>query len=263
MGDLRQMTRAFVDLADTLVDEYDVIELLHVLTARCVELLGVDAAGVMLADPSGQLRVAAASSERARLLELFELQNDEGPCLDCFRSARPVLHIDLGDGTAPWPRFASHAMGDGFSSAHALPMRLRQQVIGALNLFRHEPGALHDDDVGVAQAFADIATIAILQERLVHDQTGVGRPVARGAEQSGGDRAGRRMLAERSGWDMETAFAKLRDTARGADAGLFRPRPSGRRQPRRHPPGVSAVPLPAGRSPTVVASPPIIEGRVK
>ena len=104
MSDLRQMTRAFVDLADTLVDEYDVIELLHVLTARCVEILGVDAAGVMLADPSGQLRVAAASSEQARLLELFELQNDEGPCLDCFRSAGPVFHVDLGDGTAPWPR---------------------------------------------------------------------------------------------------------------------------------------------------------------
>ena len=214
MGDLRQMTRAFVDLADTLVDEYDVIELLHVLTARCVEILGVDAAGVMLADPSGQLHVAAASSERARLLELFELQNDEGPCLDCFHSARPVLHTDLGDGTAPWPRFASHAMSDGFSSAHALPMRLRQQVIGALNLFRHEPVALLDDDVGVAQAFADIATIAILQERLVHEQTVLADQLQEALNSRVVIEQAKGVLAERSGWDMETAFAKLRDAAR-------------------------------------------------
>ena len=214
MGDLRQMTKVFVDLADTLVDEYDMIELLHVLTARCVELLGVDAAGVMLADPSGQLRVAAASSERARLLELFELQNDEGPCLDCFRSARPVFHIDLGDGMAPWPRFASHAMGDGFSSAHALPMRLRQQVIGALNLFRQEPGALHDDDLGVAQAFADIATIAILQERLVHEQTVLADQLQEALNSRVVIEQAKGVLAERSGWDMETAFAKLRDAAR-------------------------------------------------
>ncbi len=166
------------------------------------------------ADPSGQLRVAAASSERARLLELFELQNDEGPCLDCFRSARPVFHIDLGDGMAPWPRFASHAMGDGFSSAHALPMRLRQQVIGALNLFRQEPGALHDDDLGVAQAFADIATIAILQERLVHEQTVLADQLQEALNSRVVIEQAKGVLAERSGWDMETAFAKLRDAAR-------------------------------------------------
>ena len=96
MADLRQLTRTFVDLADTLVDEFDVIELLHVLTSRCVDLLGVDAAGVMLADSHGQLRLAAASSERARLLELIELQNDEGPCLDAFRTGRQVSYVDVG-----------------------------------------------------------------------------------------------------------------------------------------------------------------------
>jgi GAF domain-containing protein len=214
MGDLRQMTQAFVDLADTLVDEFDVIELLHVLTGRCVELLGVDAAGVMLAGPSGQLRVAAASSERARLLELFELQNDEGPCLDCFRTAAPVAHADLGDGKAPWPRFAAHATRDGLFSAHALPMRLRQQVIGALNLFRHEPTALPDDDVRIAQAFADIATIALLQERLVHEQTMLAEQLQAALNSRIVIEQAKGVLAERANCDMETAFATLRSTAR-------------------------------------------------
>jgi GAF domain-containing protein len=214
MGDLRQMTRAFVDLADSLVDEFDMIELLHVLTARCVEILGADAAGVMLVDPSGQLRVAAASSDRARLLELFELQNHEGPCLDCFRTALPVFHVNLGDGTAPWPRFASHAMSDGFFSAHALPMRLRQQVIGTLNLFRHDPVAMHDDDIGVAQAFADIATIAILQERLVREQTLLADQLQEALNSRVVIGQAEGILSERSGWDMETAFTRLRNAAR-------------------------------------------------
>ena len=164
MADLRQLTRTFVDLADTLVDEFDVIELLHVLAGRCVDLLGVDAAGVMLADSHGALRLAAASSERARLLELFELQNDEGPCLDSFRTGRQVSYVDVGNGPPPWPLFAARAKSEGISSVHALPMRLRRQIIGALNLFGHPPVQLPAQYIRVAQAFADIATIAILQE---------------------------------------------------------------------------------------------------
>jgi GAF domain-containing protein len=220
MGDLRQMTGAFVDLADAMVGEFDVIELLHVLSGRCVELLEVDAAGVMLADPSGQLRVAAASSERARLLELFELQNDQGPCLDCFSTGQPISHVDLGDGASPWPTFASHAIANGFSSAHALPMRLRQQVIGALNLFRHEPVGLLEDDVSIAQAFADIATIAILQERLSREQSLLADQLQAALNSRVVIEQAKGVLAERDGCDMETAFATLRDSARSGNRRL-------------------------------------------
>jgi transcriptional regulator with GAF, ATPase, and Fis domain len=158
--DLRRLTETFVDLADTLVDEFDVIELLHVLTGRCVDLLGVDAAGVMLADRRGQLRLAAASSEQARLLELIELQNDEGPCLDSFRTGRAVSYVDDGTAPAPWPLFASRSKAEGFSSVHALPLRLRQEIIGALNLFGERPQQLPAEDVRVAQAFSDDRTYA-------------------------------------------------------------------------------------------------------
>ncbi len=221
MADLRQLTRTFVDLADTLVDEFDVIELLHVLTSRCVDLLGVDAAGVMLADGHGRLRLAAASSERARLLELIELQNDEGPCLDAFRTGRQVSYVETDTGgPAPWPLFASHAKAEGFSSIHALPMKLRQQVIGALNLFGQHPVQLPPEDVRVAQAFADIATIAILQERLVKEREVLASQLQTALDSRVVIEQAKGVLAERLGFDMDTAFSTLRDAARRANRRL-------------------------------------------
>jgi GAF domain-containing protein len=214
------LTKAFVKLADTLVDEFDVIELLHVLTGHCVQLLRVDAAGVMLADPRGQLWVAAASSERARLVELFELQNDEGPCLVCYRTGQAVAYADLGDGAAPWSRFAAHADAAGFSSVHALPMRLRQQIIGALNLFLREPIPLRDDDVRIAQAFADIATIAILQERLVREHEVVAQQLQVALNSRVVIEQAKGILAERRNLDMETAFSTLRAAARRTNTRL-------------------------------------------
>jgi GAF domain-containing protein len=213
--DLRQLTQTFVDLADTLVDEFDVIELLHVLAGRCVDLLGVDAAGVMLADTHGQLRVAAASSERARLLELFELQNDEGPCLDAFRTGRQVSWVDQPPNEpTPWPLFAPHLRTEGFSSVHAVPMRLRRQVIGALNLFGQPPVQLPAEDVRVAQAFADIATIAILQERLVKEREVLAAQLQTALDSRVVIEQAKGVLAERLGFDMDTAFSTLRDAAR-------------------------------------------------
>src|ERR1700731_4590128 len=130
------LSETFVELTDTLVVGFDVIDFLHVLTNRSAQLLDVSAAGLLLADPRGELRVVAASSEAARLLELFQLQSDQGPCLDCFRSGRPVAAAERG------PRFAPAGCQAGFGAVQALPMRLREQVIGALNLFRAGPGAL-------------------------------------------------------------------------------------------------------------------------
>lgn len=159
------LARTMVELADNLVDEFDIVDLLTTLTDRCVEVLDVAAAGIMLTAPNGELQLITASSEAMRIVEVFELQSSEGPCLDSFRTRLPVVNQDLTEAVDRWPRFAPIAVGQGFRAADAIPMRLRGQVIGALNLFRTQTGSLNDDDVLVAQALADIATIAILQNR--------------------------------------------------------------------------------------------------
>jgi len=159
----------FVELADTLVDDYDMIDFLQVLTERCVALLDTSEAGVMLADGSGQLRHAACSNERMRIVELFELQLEEGPCFDAYRTNEPVVSTSREEVARRWPRFAPHAEDAGFESVAAVPMRLRSEVIGALNLFSSRPLALGPDELRLAQALADVATIGILQQRAIHD----------------------------------------------------------------------------------------------
>jgi GAF domain-containing protein len=159
---------ALVELADTLVKDFDVVDFLHTLTQRCVDLVDVDSAGLALADHNGMLRVLAASNEQARLLELFEVQNEEGPCLDSYRTGHVVVEEDL-ETTQRWHRFRREALGAGFRSVHAVPMRLREDVIGALNLFRAKPGRLSDEDGSISQAMADVATIGLLQERAVRE----------------------------------------------------------------------------------------------
>src|SRR3954462_9554024 len=162
-----QLTDVFVELADTLVDDFDLIDFLHVLTERRVQLLGVSAAGLLLADGQGVLQVVAASSERTRLLELFQLQADEGPCVDCYRTGRRVSVPDLPS-AGRWPRFTAAAAEVGFASVHAIPMRLRTEIIGALNLFNVDCGDLDPEILRIGQALADVATIGLLQQRAIH-----------------------------------------------------------------------------------------------
>jgi transcriptional regulator with GAF, ATPase, and Fis domain len=208
------LARTFVELADTLVDDFDVVDLLTLLAHRCVEMLDVSAAGLMLVAPEGDLRVVASSSEEMRLVELFELQSQDGPCPDCYRTGEPALHEDLAGEDQPWARFGPVALAAGFRSVQALPMRLRGVTIGALNLFRTETGSLEEPDVIAAQALADVATIAILQHRaaiqahLVVDQLNHALNSRVVIEQAKG------ILAERSGFDMEAAFSWLRNHAR-------------------------------------------------
>jgi GAF domain-containing protein len=134
------LARAFVSLADNLVDDYDVIELLTRLVGYSVQLLGADAGGIMLADPHGQLRVVAASDEHAELIELMQLQNDQGPCLTCYHAGAPVSVADLGEATDRWPKFIPAAMNQNvFRAVHAVPLRLRGEAIGALTLCHHDP----------------------------------------------------------------------------------------------------------------------------
>jgi len=166
-----RLAEVFVELADTLVDDFDVTDFLTMLTERCVELLGADAAGLMLANQRGSLQLVASTTHHARLLELLELQADEGPCLDCFATGQVVANVDAADAARRWPRFGEAAAMAGFGNAHAIPLRLRRQVLGALNLFTTAGSRLDDDDVAVAQAMADVATIGLLQERSLREQT--------------------------------------------------------------------------------------------
>ncbi|MFF1476904.1 GAF domain-containing protein [Streptomyces sp. NPDC058301] len=163
----RRLAEVFVEVADSLIDDFDVIDLLQRLSARCIELLDVSAAGIMLADANNELQIIAASDEHARLLELFALQHDQGPCVECYRSGAARTNIDLTSHAAAtsWPRFALRAQETGYVATHALPLRLRSRIVGALNLFQTTPRRLGDDDVALAQALADVATIAILQQR--------------------------------------------------------------------------------------------------
>jgi len=208
------LARALVELADTLVADFDVVDLLTLLADRCVDVLDVGAAGLMLASPDGDLRVMASSSEAMRVLELFELQSREGPCLDCYRTGQPVVNEDLTTGNARWPRFGPEALAAGFGSVQALPMRLRGTVIGALNLFHLERVEIRQADIDAAQALADVATIAILQHRaaiqaqVVVEQLNAALNSRILIEQAKG------MTAERLGLDMERAFSALRSHAR-------------------------------------------------
>jgi transcriptional regulator with GAF, ATPase, and Fis domain len=158
----------FVEFADTLVEEFDLIEFLQMVTARASELVGSAAAGLLLADPHGQLQFMAASDERTELLELFQVQAREGPCQDCFRMAAPVINADLREAAQRWPQFAPRAVAAGFRSVHAFPLRLRRDCIGALNLFGTDAGRMEPAEVRIVQALADVATIGLLQERAVH-----------------------------------------------------------------------------------------------
>jgi GAF domain-containing protein len=162
-----RVAEVFVEVADTLVDDFDLIEFLHMVTARAAELVGSGAAGLLLADHQGRLQFMAASEERAELLELFQLQANQGPCQDCFRQGIPVICADLPADSARWPQFTPRAVDAGFGSVLALPLRLRQQVIGTLNLFGAHVGRMKTDDVHIVQALADVATIGLLQERAV------------------------------------------------------------------------------------------------
>ncbi|GAA4883914.1 GAF and ANTAR domain-containing protein [Actinomycetospora straminea] len=208
------LTDALVRLADTLVDDFDVIDLMVELTADCVALFAVDTAGLLLADGRYRPRVVAASTEETRLVELFELQADEGPCLECLRSSRRVSEPDLVEATARWPGFAPRALDAGFRAVHAIPMRLRRQTIGALNLFTASPGDLPAADVLAAQALADVATISVLQNQASVSRRDVTAQLQLALDSRIVIEQAKGVLAERGGLDMTTAFDRLRKYAR-------------------------------------------------
>lgn len=214
MSTEQRLTEVFVELADTLVDEFDALDFLSTLTERSVELLHADAAGVILSDLRGSLHVVASTSDQAQVLELFELQNDEGPCLDCFNSGRAVANVAIAEARSRWPRFSAAATEVGYSSAHAIPLRLRDSVVGAMNLFCVSASRLSEEDVALGQALADIATIGLLQERAVRQsgliaeqlQTALNSRIL--VEQAKG------VLLASAGIDVDQAFQLMRDYSR-------------------------------------------------
>ncbi|MCW2942040.1 MAG: hypothetical protein JWN00_5025 [Actinomycetia bacterium] len=210
----QQLAKVFVELADTLVADFDVIDFLHLLTERCAGLLGVDAVGILLTDQRDHLQLVAASTQKAKDLELFQLQSEQGPCLDCFATGQPVLCADLSAEPQRWPVFAAGAAEAGFVAVHALPMRLRDQVIGALNLFSATPGGLGEDTTDLGQAFADIATIGLLSERAAREQDLLSQQLQIALNTRIIIEQAKGTLAERHGLSMDQAFITLRVYAR-------------------------------------------------
>jgi GAF domain-containing protein len=204
----------FVEVADTLVVDFDIVDFLHMVTTHTADITRADAAGLVLADEHGRLQFMAASTESAKMLELFQLQAEEGPCRDCYRFGAPVVNSDLSRAAGRWPRFAPEAVAAKYNAVHAFPMRHRDTVIGALNLFSTAAGRIEPDDLKIIQALADVATIGLLQQRaLAHSE--ILTEQLQGAlnsrvtiEQAKG------ALARMRGVSVDEAFTLMRDHSR-------------------------------------------------
>jgi len=210
----QRIVTTFVELADTMVDDFDVIEFLHHLAERCVELLDCSEAGLLLADAAGVLRVMASSSERSDALDLLQSQNEEGPCFECYHRGQPVFSHDLKADLGRWPTFAPAALQKGLRSVQAIPMRVRGETVGALNLFRAEVGSIDERDLPLGQGMADIAAIALLQEGAVRESRGVVQQLQDALSSRVVIEQAKGVLAERMQIGVDAAFARLRAYAR-------------------------------------------------
>jgi transcriptional regulator with GAF, ATPase, and Fis domain len=210
----QRLGQVFVELADTLVDDFGVIDLLHVLCDRSVELLQADAAGLILTDQRGQLHVMASTTEEALLLELFVLQNDEGPCLDCYSTGRPIVNVDLDEVDQRWPRFHAATIRAGYRSTHALPLRLRGTTVGVLNLLCIDRSTLSQDDISLGQALCDVATVALLQERSLREGEILAEQLQGALNSRIMIEQAKGILAARAGIGVDAAFNLMRDHAR-------------------------------------------------
>jgi len=209
-----RIAQVFVQLADSLVGDFDMAEMLLQLADACIELLEVDAAGLMLVDASGELRLVASSPDMMHDLEVFELQSDEGPCLDTIRTGKAVINIDIAQARERWPRFTAEALESGIRSTHALPLRLRGDLIGAINLFSKAEQHLSEGDVALGQALADVATISLLQQPTSRDHSFLAEQLQVALNTRIVIEQAKGILAERSGLHPAQTFHYLRDYAR-------------------------------------------------
>ncbi len=212
----REITEAFVQLADSLVNDFDVLDLLHTLAADCVALLDTAAAGLLLTDEDQHLRLLASSNEQARLIELFQLESDQpSPCTDCFHTGQPITAVNLAEHVDTWPSFVAEAQRQGFHTVHALPMRLRSNTIGTLNLFRTQTTGLGAEDLVLAQALADVATIAVLQHRAIARRDVIIEQLQGALNSRVTIEQAKGVLADRGDFAVDEAFGHLRRYARG------------------------------------------------
>jgi hypothetical protein len=216
----QRLADVFVELADTLVDDFDVIEFLIMVAHRTSELIGDADVGILLANQRGNLQFMAGSNEDVGRLELFQVQVHEGPCLDAFRDGRPVVNAALGDAQDRWPRFAPRAAEAGYLSVHAFPLRLRDQVIGAIGVFGHDAARWDETDVHVAQTLAHVATIGLLQERAVRRGAVLSEQLQAALNSRIVIEQAKGAVAQAQGVSVDEAFVRLRAHARGTGAHL-------------------------------------------
>ena len=210
----QRLVATFIELADTLIEDFDVVELLAVLTERVVELGIAAQAGILLVDESGALRFMAASDERTQLLELFQVQSREGPCQDCFRTGTPVAVAQLEDERERWPQFVPKALATGFAAVHAFPLRLRDTILGAMNVFHNQPGSIDPGSLAVVQAMADVATIGLVQQRELHRAHSVEAQLQHALHSRVTIEQSKGIIFEQASVSMSDAFEMIRSYSR-------------------------------------------------
>ncbi|MEO8262339.1 MAG: GAF and ANTAR domain-containing protein [Pseudolysinimonas sp.] len=209
-----RLNAAFVAVADSLTEHYDVVDLLHTLVSECTQIVGATAGGLMLADAQGRLQLIASTDESAELVEVMQLAAGVGPCVDCFNRGAAVSVPDIAGSGGQWPDFSAAALGQGFHSVHATPMKLRGEVIGTMNLFLAATGALTDRDEAVVRALADVATIGVLQQRIATESHIVADQLQRALDSRVLIEQAKGAMAEALNLTMEQAFTALRSYAR-------------------------------------------------
>jgi GAF domain-containing protein len=210
----QRIVETFVEFADAMVEDFDVVEFLHRMAQRCVELLDCAEVGVLLADTAGALRVMASSSERTEALEVLQSQSEEGPCFESFHRAAQVFSEDLSADEGRWPTFAPAAVEKGFRSVYAVPMRVRLHALGAMNFFRAESGRIAEGDLPLGQGLADIAAIALVQQRAGHETRGVVEQLQHALTSRVVIEQAKGMIAQQVGISVDAAFTRLRAHAR-------------------------------------------------
>ena len=215
-----RVSAAFVRITDTLVADYDVLGLLHALVEAAVDLLDAAAAGLLLADPHGELQLLASTSERSQLVEILQLRAGSGPCVECYRTGTVVAVADIAAMTGHWPEFQAAALSQGFSSVHAVPMRVYGRTIGVMGLFGEKPGALSSEDAAIGQALVDVATISILQERTIRESALVNEQLQRALNSRVLIEQAKGVIAYTAQVNMEEAFSRLRSYARSNNQSL-------------------------------------------
>ncbi|SFS08461.1 GAF domain-containing protein [Microbacterium sp. cf046] len=216
----RRLLQTFVTLADTLVDDYDVVDLLQLLVDTCRDVLDMTAAGILLADARGELELVASTSEASRLVEMMQLSAEAGPCIESFRSGQRVSVRDIATADDEWRQFRESAIAQGFRAMDALPLRLRDSTIGTLNLLRDAPGAAPEDAVLAAQAFADVATIGILHERTLRESAVLSRQLQTALNSRIVIEQAKGVVSHTSGVSIDEAFTLMREHARSHNVGL-------------------------------------------